>query len=154
MRRARRFRMVAKHLEELVAWQLTRDLERKIFAFTAIDPAVADDDYCRQIRRSSASASRNIAEGFGRFWPAEFARLVRIARGELYETRDHLNKALEESYVPANDHEEMVRLANRALGACTRLVVYLESAAEKWKKDYRKRVSNRPAGRKNPTRKG
>jgi four helix bundle protein len=131
--------MIAKRYQDLVVWQLSRELERRVFAFTATTPAVKDRDYCRQIRRSASSGPRNIVEGFGRFWPAEFARLLRVARGELQETQDHLDKGLEEGYLSAFDHSEMMRLANRAIGAATRLLRYLDGVAEKWKKNRRGR---------------
>src|SRR5262249_42600953 len=82
--------MGVRRVQDLVVWQLSREIERRVFAVTATSPAVGDRDYCLQIRKSSSSAARNIAEGFGRFRPREFARFVRIARGSLEETKDHL----------------------------------------------------------------
>jgi hypothetical protein len=70
---AGRFGVAVERFQDLAVWQLSRELERRVFAFTAILPASRDFDFCRQARRSSLSAARNIAEGFGRFWPAEFA---------------------------------------------------------------------------------
>ena len=116
--------MGVRRYEDLVAWQLARELERRVLAFTANTAASKDFDYCRQIRRSSSSAPRNIAEGFGRYWPAEFARFIRIARGSLNETKDHLDAGLEQRYVPNAEHGDMKKLADRALGACTRLAQY------------------------------
>src|SRR6266496_912433 len=46
--------------------------------------------YCNQIRESSRSARKNISEGFGRYYPKEFARFLRNANGSLHETKDHL----------------------------------------------------------------
>ena len=136
--------MVVNRYEDLVVWQLARELERKVFAFTATVAASKDFDYCRQIRRSSSSAPRNIAEGFGRYRPAEFARFVRIARGSLTETKDHLDAGLERGYCSSSEHGNMNQLVNRALGASTRLVRYLDEAAETWTKRPRR------AKRKNP----
>jgi four helix bundle protein len=78
------------------------------------------------------SAPRNIAEGFGRYRPAEFARFVRIARGSLMETKDHFDVALERRYVSSSDFGRMNQLVNRAFGASTRLVQYLDEAAKTW----------------------
>jgi four helix bundle protein len=81
--------MSIKRFQDVIAWQLARDLERNVFAF-ADKPAVARDaSLCDQVRRSSAWAPRNIAEGSGRFWPAELAHTLRIAVGELEEAQDH-----------------------------------------------------------------
>jgi four helix bundle protein len=88
--------MRIKRVEDMIAWRHARELERRVFAFTSKPPANRDWDYCDQIRRSAASAPRNMAEGFGRFWPGEFAHKLHIAVGELRETQDHLEKALEQ----------------------------------------------------------
>ena len=134
MRRARVSRMIAHRFEDLVVWQLTRELERKVLAFTATLPASKDFDYCRQIRRSASSAPRNIAEGFGRFFPGDFARFVRTARGSLVETQDHLDAGCERGYITKAEHSDMRRVANRAMGAATRFIVYLDEAAAEWKR--------------------
>jgi four helix bundle protein len=128
--------MRIERIEDLVAWQLARKLERLVFAFTDKAPANRDFDFCRQIRRSASSAPRNMAEGFGRFWPAEVAHKLRIAIGELEETLDHLDKALELRYVTDEQHLEMYALGDRAAGAAVKFVRYLEAAGPDWKKDY------------------
>jgi hypothetical protein len=61
----------AKSYQVLVAWQLAYELERQVFALTATGPVVKDFRFCDQIRDASASAPRNIAEGFARFRPAD-----------------------------------------------------------------------------------
>ena len=119
--------MGVRRYKDLAAWQLARELERRVFAFTAIQPAVKDFDFCRQIRRSSSSAARNIAEGFGRYYPAEFARFTGTALGSLNETTDHLDAGLESKYLEPELHAELVTLANRAIGASVNLVKYLDS---------------------------
>jgi four helix bundle protein len=133
-----------KRYQDIVAWQLSRELERRIFAFTANWSTSKDVEYCRQIRRSGSSAPRNICEGFGRFFPADFARFVRTARGSLEETKDHLDAGLERTYLSDEEHRDMCKLANRALGASTRLIVYLDRAAKEWKKDGRRRPNLEP----------
>jgi four helix bundle protein len=55
--------MVVTRFQDFAAWQLSRELERRVFAFTAISPANRDLDFCRQARKSSSSPARNIAEG-------------------------------------------------------------------------------------------
>lgn len=75
-----------------------------------------------------------MAEGFGRYQPGEFAHKMRIAKGELQETYDHLDKGLEQKYLSSSDHAEMIVLVNRAIGASTNFVRYLEEAAKRWKR--------------------
>ena len=121
--------MGLRRYEDFIAWQLSRELERRVFEFTATVPALKDVDYCRQVRLSSASAARNLSEGFGRFLPADFARFARITIGSLHETRDHLDAGLERGYLSKPLHDELTVLANRAIGASVRLVRYLDTCA-------------------------
>ncbi len=117
--------MTARRFEELVCWQLASQLQKEVFAFTAKRPTSHDVKYCQQIQDSSRSSTRNTAEGFGRFYPKEFARFLRIAGGSLAETINHLHEGRSRKYLTDNEHERLVRLAFRALKANTRLRAYL-----------------------------
>jgi four helix bundle protein len=118
---------MAKRYQDLVAWQLAYDLERRVFALTATGAASRDFKFCSQIRDSSASAPRNIAEGFGRFRRKEFAHYLFIARGSLTETHNHLLSGRDRGYFTSNDHEHLSRLAGRAAKAVSGLIRYLRS---------------------------
>ena len=45
-------------------------------------PASKDFEFCKPIRGSAREAPTTIAEGFGRFRPADFARYLEFARAE------------------------------------------------------------------------
>ncbi len=117
--------MGVRRFEDLAAWKLAFELQREVYAFTAYGPAWHDIKFRDQIRDASASATRNIAEGFGRYRPREFARFLEIARGSLNETRSHLHDALQRSYLSPSEHSQLVKLSDRALGASTALLKYL-----------------------------
>ena len=85
-----------------------------------------------------------MAEGYGRFWPTEFAPKLRIARGELQETHDHLLKAVREKYLSQDEAAPMLVLAKRALGGTTRLLAYFDRQGAEWKKDFQTRQSSEP----------
>src|SRR5437667_3977567 len=91
-------RMVAHHYWELECWQLANDLKLRVYAFTAKMPVARDVKYCDQLRESTRSAPRNIAEGFGRYRPAEFARCPAIARASFTETRNHTRAGRDLNY--------------------------------------------------------
>jgi four helix bundle protein len=75
--------------EDLDAYQLSRDLRDAIFSLSEAGPASRNMKFRDQIRRASSSPPANLAEGFGRFKPREFAHFTRIARASLLETRNH-----------------------------------------------------------------
>src|SRR5437870_10265414 len=101
--------------KDLVCWQLSYQLKREVFAFTANGPASRDFKYCDQIRDSSSSAPRNIAEGFGRYRPAEFARFLEFARASLSKTMNHLIDGHDSGYLPASEFFRLSNLARAAL---------------------------------------
>jgi four helix bundle protein len=120
--------MVARRFEDLVAWQLAHRLQDEVFAFTARSPCVRDVKFCDQIRASSRSATANIAEGFGRYYPTEMYRFLRIAAASLQETKNHLRDANDRGYLADDAHTTLLRLTLRALKATTRLIAYLKHA--------------------------
>jgi len=135
--------MIARHYRELECWQLSNELKRRIYAFLATEPAAHDFDFCKQIRGSARGATRTIAEGFGRFRPADFARYLEFARGSLMETQNHLDDALDSGYMSESTHKELFALANRAIGATSGLHRYLKTCH---------RGNFRPAGNAGPSR--
>src|SRR6476469_5114450 len=97
--------------EDIVAWQLADELKREVVALTATGPAARDFKFRDQIRDSAASVTRNIAEGFGRFRPAEFARFLEFARGSLAETHNSLRDGRDRGYYTPEDCNRLSRLA-------------------------------------------
>jgi len=120
--------MGVQRFEDLIAWQLADQLQTDIFEFTSHPPASRDFKYCDQIRDSIRSAKRNTSEGFGRYYPKEFARFLRIAAGSLHETKNHLQDGLKQQYLSAERHLHMKRLCLRAIKANVRLIAYLRHA--------------------------
>ena len=83
-----------RRFEDLIAWQLCFELQQCVFELTESGPAARDFEFKRQIRRASASATDNLAEGFGRYRTRDFARFVDITRGSLNETSSQLKHGL------------------------------------------------------------
>ena len=69
-----------------------------------------------------------MAEGFARFYPKEHARFLRIAKGSLAEVVDRLRSAVLRKLVSQEEADRITRLADRAQGASTRLIKYLETS--------------------------
>jgi four helix bundle protein len=118
---------VAKRYQDLVCWQLADELEQLVFELTATGPASQDFKFRDQIRDSSSSATRNMAEGFGRYLPGDFAKFLTIARSSLMETHNSAGAGFKKGYFSAESTDKMQRLAARSGKAATRLIEYLHS---------------------------
>ena len=113
--------------EDLIAWQLSVKLRDRILELTETGSATRDVAFCDDIRRSARSAPSNLSEGFGAFYPREFARFSRIARRSIIETRNHLHDAEKQQYFHVDDISRLIHLTFRAQKATTRLIRYLDS---------------------------
>jgi len=69
-----------------------------------------------------------MAEGFGRYYPAEFARYLRLANGELTETVESLDDGVDRNHFTKDQIVPVQRLAKRSSKAASRLAVYLDNA--------------------------
>jgi four helix bundle protein len=116
-----------KRFEDLIAWQRSVELRDDVTRATETGLAARDMKFREQIRDSSRSAPRNIAEGFAYFKPKQFAKYLRVARGSLAETRNHLLDGRSNGYFDQEDAARMLRLCSRATIATTRLLEYVES---------------------------
>ena len=116
-------RMTARDFRDLVCWQLSYELKCEVFACTATGPASRDFKYRDQIRDSSAAAPRDIAEGFGRFRPREFARFLEFARASLMETQTSLIDGRDRGYLAQSLYSRLANLARAALKATTNLML-------------------------------
>jgi four helix bundle protein len=122
--------MGARCFEELAVWQLSVELKREVYRLIATGRVARDFEFCTQIRESAASAPAQIAEGFGRYRPREFAKYMRFAKGELNETHNHLIDGIDRGLLSEAQCDAAFKLANRAIRASTRLINYLESRRE------------------------
>jgi four helix bundle protein len=118
--------IVVRHYQDLDAWKLANDVKQRVYALVTLANIERDVDFIRQIRKSASSAPANLSEGFGYYRHPEFARHVRIAKASLMETQNHLLDGADRGYWTRESGEPLAALANRAIGACVRLLKYLE----------------------------
>jgi four helix bundle protein len=129
--------MIAKHHEELFAWRLSAQLRDQIIVAVDRGRAAKDFKFRDQIKDSSASAPRNLSEGFYRFNPKEFAYFTRVARASLGETKNHLSDGLARKYFTEDEYRRLFNLACWAMATTTNLLTYLLSCiakGEQWKR--------------------
>ena len=139
--------IAARRFEDLIVWKLAVSLRRLVFRMTTTGEVTREFEFRNQIRNSARSAPSNIAEGFKRFDPPEFAHFLKIALASLAETQDHLLHGREENYFPEDQFTEAWRLSCRALKAGNRLHDYLRKCP---KKGNRPRRTNPVEPRTNP----
>ena len=75
---------------ELTVWQKSIKFVADIYKLTQKFPDIEKFGLTSQIRRSAVSIPSNIAEGFGRRFPKEFIRFLRISISSLFELQTQL----------------------------------------------------------------
>jgi four helix bundle protein len=131
--------MGVRDFQELVCWQLSYELKCEVLAFIENGPASKDFEYRDQLKDSASSAPRNIAEGFGRFRPGDFARFLEIARASLIETRNHLIDGRDRGYLANPLYSRLQNLARAASNATTKLMLTKKREDERLKRSPRPR---------------
>ena len=84
---------------DLVVWQQSMTLCQEVYALIRQFPQEERYALCDQLRRAVVSIPSNIAEGNGRDSRAEYARLLAIARGSVFEVQTQLELAERFGYV-------------------------------------------------------
>jgi len=113
---------------ELDAWKLADELRAEINRLVELRPLKIRPRLVEQLLDSAESACANLAEGFSRYLPRDFARFVRISRGSLSEIIDRLRAAVQRRLLSKDETAKADSLARRSRGACTKLIIYLERA--------------------------
>ena len=121
----------AHDFTELVAWQLAKQLKQFIYDLTRKPDVRADRRFCEEAIEAARSATRNIAEGFGRYDRKEFAQFLKIALASEFETRDNILDAEMLGYLSRADAQLGLQLSRRAITAATRLRLYLLTNPDK-----------------------
>ena len=128
MLRAITERMGIRDHRELVCWQFAESARRQIFE-VATGSAFEQYRWRReQLLRASSSACSNMAEGFARFNPHDFARFLTMAKGSLVEVRQHLATATSLKLLSETEQQAIESSIGRSIGAATKLIVYLKKS--------------------------
>ena len=112
--------------EDLVAWKLAVQLEQVVDRYCDRPSIKRDFKFRDQLADAAASAPRNIAEGFGRYYHPEFAQFARIAKASEEEVINHFLDANRKGYITPAECEDGLHAARKALKAVNGLIRYLE----------------------------
>ena len=130
--------------KKLVAWQLSMELGDLIDEMTSKPPASDNQDFCKQILKSSAKPGPQVAEGFLRFKPKESAYYYRVARASLGETQSHLLRGRHRKYWSEEAFKKAWEVSEGALKTTTGLLTSRLRAIE----EEEQRKQRRPKSEK------
>lgn len=135
-----------KRFTDLRAWQACNAFKKAIYRLCEESAVGRDAELHKQLRESAARTTAHIAEGFGRFNPADFARFCVIARSSLMEAQNHLRDAVDRTHIDEQRRVEHDRLAETALEEVTGLMEYLQSpeALRNARRARERRIASRP----------
>lgn len=71
--------------KDLIIWKKGMEIAEKCYLLTKLFPREELYGMVQQIRRSAASISANIAEGYGIKSKPEYVRFLNIAQGSIYD---------------------------------------------------------------------
>ncbi len=127
--------MRIERFEDIEAWQLARELTRKVYGLTKKTEFARDFGLKGQIQDAAGSSMHNIAEGFDSETNPEFVRFLRYAKRSCTEVQSELYMALDQQYITnaefqdVYDHAGSTRAAIR--GFIKYLVAYEQSQGKK-----------------------
>ena len=117
--------MRIERFEDIEAWQLARELTRKVYRLTK-KPRFAEDRGLRgQIQQAAGSTMHNIAEGFDAESTAEFIKFLRYSKRSCTEVQSELYVALDEKYLSEAEFQDAYEQARRTRAAVRGFINYL-----------------------------
>ena len=113
--------------EEIEAWQVARELTRRIYAITGEGAFSRDFGLRDQMRRASVSIMSNIAEGFESRTQALFVDFLGHAKASAGELRAQTYVALDAGYLDQKEFDELFDLADKCSRQISRFITYLKT---------------------------
>lgn len=126
--------MTVNNIEDLVTWQLARELNKDIYVNTNTPEFLKDYRFCAQIRAAVGSIMDNIAEGFEREGNKEFIQFLYIAKGSCGEVISQLYRASDVGYITNEKFSELLSKTKDVKEKITSLIRYLKQSDLKGKK--------------------
>jgi four helix bundle protein len=136
--------MKIDHFDEIEAWQLARELTKKIYSLTHKGKFAKDFGLARQIQNAAGSAMHNIAEGFDSDTNAEFLRFLRYAKRSCSEVQSELYVALDQKYIADAEFREVFDQAGRTRATIRGFIKYLLAYAQKTPQKQSKTGNGKP----------
>jgi four helix bundle protein len=115
-------------VENLRAWKAAYRFKLAVYELIRVESIARDPRFRNQLRDSAASAVSQIEEGFGRFYPKDFARMAVGAKASRLECCGHLRDAVDRGYIDRDTQAEVDVRGREAVRELAGLIAYLQSA--------------------------
>jgi four helix bundle protein len=119
--------MKIERFEDIEAWQLARELTRKVYELTKKPRFARDFGLKGQIQDAAGSSMHNIAEGFDSETNLEFVRFLRYAKRSCTEVQSELYAALDQQYITKAEFQNVYNFTGRTRAAIRGFIKYLVS---------------------------
>ena len=127
--------MKIERFEDIEAWQLARELTRKVYSLTKKTKFASNFGLRKQIQDAAGSSMHNTAEGFDSETNPEFVRFLRYAKRSCTEVQSELYVALDQQYIMNEEFQDVYDHAGRTRVAIRGFVKYLVA----YKQDQQKK---------------
>jgi len=114
-----------ERFEDIEAWQLARELTRRVYAVTKVAEFARDFGLKDQIQRASGSIMHNIAEGFDGGSNAEFTKFLRYAQRSCKEVKSQLYMALDQNSITEDSFQDLYDLTTKTHAKVGGFIRYL-----------------------------
>ena len=101
--------------KDLIVWNRAMELAVAAYGIANMLPQYELYALGDQIRRAAASIPSNIAEGYGRSTPKDYARFLAVARGSVYELETQLMLCIRLEYLTEGQLSTALGLSNEVI---------------------------------------
>ena len=119
--------MGIERFEDIEAWQLARELTRKVYGLTKKAKFALDFGLRRQIPDAAGSSMHNMAEGFDSETNNEFVRFLRYAKRSCTEVQSELYMVVDQKYITKAEFHDVYDRAGRTRATIRGFIKYLLS---------------------------
>ena len=117
--------MKIERFEDIEAWQLARELTKRVYELTRKPRFTKDVGLKKQVQDAAGSSMHNIAEGFDSETNPEFVRFLRYAKRSCTEVQSELYVALDQQYITKTEFQNVYNHAGRTRAAIRGFIKYL-----------------------------
>jgi four helix bundle protein len=117
--------MKIERFEDIEAWQLARELTRKVYELTKKPRFAHDFGLKEQIQDAAGSSMHNIAEGFDSETNPDFVRFLRYSKRSCTEVQSELYVALDQQYITEAEFQDVYDFSGRTRAAIRGFIQYL-----------------------------